>query len=331
MNQQAELAIVRRAYAKQILAAAQVNDPRLEAAFAAVPRENFLGPGPWKMSRMANVYVASPDTDPVYVYVDQIIGLIPERGVNNGQPSLHAMLLTATKIKEGDHVVHVGAGTGYYSAIMAFLAGPAGRVTAIEFDPALAGRAREYLSGNANVRLLQGDGADMPFDAADVIYVNAGVTHPAESWLDGLSDGGRLILPLTTDENFRSLTRAPFDAVKAMRSGAFFRILRRGAQFEARWLLPTAIIPAQSARSQASEAALAAAFENGGWNAVTRLVRGEMPPEERCWVRGPGWCLIPEIPVGGTSPIGRYLPSANYDSRSSCGPSRRSSRSLSIL
>jgi protein-L-isoaspartate(D-aspartate) O-methyltransferase len=46
-----------------------------------------------------------------------------------------------------------------------------------------------------------------------------------------------------------------------------------------------------SARDKASEAALAAALNKGGWNTVTRLVRGESVPEERCWLRGDGWCL----------------------------------------
>jgi protein-L-isoaspartate O-methyltransferase len=39
-------------------------------------------------------------------------------------------------------------------------------------------------------------------DTADVIYVNGGCTQPAESWLDRLSDGGRLILPPTSDRSF---------------------------------------------------------------------------------------------------------------------------------
>ena len=291
MNRQTELMVVRRAYAKQVLAAARVSDPRIEAAFAEVRREDFLGPGPWQMFRLPSTYVSSPDADPVLLYVDQVVGIIPERGINNGQPSLHAMLLAAAKIKEGEHVVHVGAGTGYYTAMMAFLAGPTGRVTAIEYDSALAARAREYLSGSSTVSVLEGDGATMSFAAADVIYVNAGFTHPADAWLDGLSDGGRMILPLTTDENVRSVRPATFDPMKAMRSGAYFRIQRRDAAFEARGLFPTAIIPAQAARDKASEIALAAAFDRGGWNAVTRLVRDETVPEERCWLRGRGWCL----------------------------------------
>ena len=292
MDRQEELAIVRRAYAKQILAAARISDSRIEAAFAEVRREDFLGPGPWQMFRLPSAYVASPSADPVYVYVDQLVGLIPERIINNGQPSLHAILIAAAQIKPSEHVLHVGAGTGYYTAIMAHLVGPTGKVTAIEYDAALAARARACLSGRLNVSMLEGDGSSAPFDAADVIYVNAGVTHPADTWLDGLSDGGRLILPLTTDENIRSVSSMSFDPMKAMRSGVFFRIQRRGAGFEARGLLPTGIIPAVGgARDKASEAALAAALNKGGWNTITRLVRGEAVPEERCWLRGDGWCL----------------------------------------
>ncbi len=291
MEQQSQLSIVRRAYAKQTLAAARINDVAIEEAFAAVPRENFLGSGPWPMYRLPGTYVTSPDADPVYVYVDQVVGLIPERHINNGQPSLHATLIATSRIGPGDHVVHIGAGTGYYSAIMAHLVGPTGRVTAIESDPALASRAREYLSSTPNVRVLEGDGSTVPFDPADLIYVNAGVTHPSDSWLDGLSDGGRLIIPLTTDQNFPVLGSTVFNPATAMRSGAYFCIQRQGASYEARGLLPTVIIPAQGARDVAAEAALAKAFVQGDWHKVSRLVRCEVIPDDRCWLKGFGWCL----------------------------------------
>ena len=143
--------------------------------------------------------------------MDQLFALVPERKVNNGQPSLHASLLAAAAIQDGDHVVHVGAGTGYYTAIMASLAGATGRVTAVEFDSGLAARARGNLASRSNVSVYEANGAAMSFDTADVIYVNAGVTHPAETWLDALSPGGRLIIPLTTE----------------VRSGVYFRLQRR--------------------------------------------------------------------------------------------------------
>ena len=37
--------------------------------------------------------------------------------------------------------------------------------------------------------------------------------------------------------------------------------------------------------------ALAEAFARGGWEKVTRLYRDGDIPDERCWVRGQGWCL----------------------------------------
>lgn len=307
VDREVALAIVRQAYAKQIMALADVADPRIAAAFAHVRREDFLGPGRWQMLRAPGLYSPTPEPDPVYVYTDRVFGLIPERGINNGQPSLHAMLLKAAGIREGEHVVHVGAGTGYYSAIMALLAGPTGTVTAIECNPALAARARSSLAGIPNVRLVEGNGASVPFDTADVIYVNAGVTHPANAWLDNLAEGGRLLLPLSTDENvpsggtgtsgkaaLASFTKAWFDPRKAMRTGAYFLIRRAGSSFEARKLLPTAIIPAEGIRTEAAEAALAAAFARDDGSSVVHLVRGESVPDERCWLRGDGWCLTNE-------------------------------------
>ena len=115
-----ELKIVRRAYAKQITAAVRVTDKSVENAFAEVPREDFLGPGPWPIFRWRRTYVATPTADPVYLYTDDLVGIIPKRHIN-GQPSLHAFLLAAAAPLAGDHIVHVGAGVGYYSAMMAHL------------------------------------------------------------------------------------------------------------------------------------------------------------------------------------------------------------------
>jgi protein-L-isoaspartate(D-aspartate) O-methyltransferase len=282
-----ELAVVRRAYAKQVLAEVLVDDPRLEAAYASVRREDFLGPGPWVMWRWMGGWLPTPDCDPAHLYVDKVVQIIAERHLNNGQPSGHAMWIASAGIKAGDHVVHVGTGTGYYTAILAQLAGPTGKVTGIEYDPGLAERSRANLAGLANARIVQGDGAAVPFDPADAIYVNAGVTRPAEAWLDGLADGGRLVLPLTSDKGF--MNNDP--PVPMERRGAYFRIERRGGELLAQRISAVAIIPCESCRDPQSEAALAAAFEKGGWERVTRLHRHGDVPEEDCWLRGPGWCL----------------------------------------
>ena len=286
MDKQAELAVVRAAYAKQILAAAGVTDARLAQAFAAIHREDFVGPGPWLIIRWLRNYVPTPDADPVYLYTDDLVALVPERRLNNGQPSLHAHLIHQAQPAAGEHVVHVGTGAGYYTALLAHLVGPSGRVTAIEYDADLAARARANLAPYAHVTVIEGDGTQVPFDAADVIYVNAGCTRPATRWLDGLADGGRLIMPMTSDQGFSQT--AP---ERIMSSGAVFRIERCGADYLAKWISPVAIFHCAGGRDENSERALAEAFARGGWDKVTRLYRDEDIPDERCWVRGPGWCL----------------------------------------
>jgi protein-L-isoaspartate O-methyltransferase len=190
MDRQIELGIIRAAYAKQILAAAGVvNDPRLEAALGAVRREDFLGAGPWPIMRWFRDrdYVTTPDADPVYLYSDDLVGILPERHLNNGQPSLHAHLVHQASPAAGEHVVHIGTGTGYYTALLAHLAGSSGRITGIEYEPELAARAKANFAGYPNVEIIEGDGTSVSFDQADVIYVNAGCTRPAPNWLDRLA------------------------------------------------------------------------------------------------------------------------------------------------
>ena len=226
--------------------------------------------------RPAVEYVPTPSADPVYLYIDDVVQVIAERHLNNGQPSGHAKWITSASIKAGEHVVHIGTGTGYYTAIMACLVGPSGKVTGIELDASLAARAKENLSSYPNVLIVNGDGTSVPFDAADVIYVNAGVTRLVDSWLERLTDGGRLILPMTTKQW----------------TGAVFRIERQTSQFSVQWISLVEIIPCDGARDETSEAALAEAFRKGDWKRVTCLYRNnDDVPDDRCWLRGPGWCL----------------------------------------
>ncbi len=281
MDRDTELDIIRRAYAKQIMATAGATDRRIEAAFAAVRREDFLGRGPWQIVRWDRGYVPSPTRNPVYLYADVVVGILPERNLNNGQPSFLTALIASAAPRPGDHAVHVGAGVGYYTAILARLVGRRGWVTAIEFDAELAQRAAANLAGLGNVRVVQGDGAQVPFDPADVILVNAGATRPADAWLDGLRDGGRLILPLTA-QGFPNAD---------VRRGAVFRITRHGEDFLAARISAVAIFPCAGMRDAVSEAALDAAFEKGRAQDVRRLYRREDVPEEDRWLRGQGWCL----------------------------------------
>jgi protein-L-isoaspartate(D-aspartate) O-methyltransferase len=212
-----ELAIVRRAYARQMLAILGVDNPPIEAAYAAVPREAFLGPAPWTASSPFTGYRPLSGRDPVVLYQDLLIALDPARGVNNGSPSLHAKLLEALGPKPGEHIVHAGA--GYYSAILAELVGLTGRVTAVEFDAALAEQAKTFLSGRGNVRVVHGDGARWPETATDGVYVNFAVSRPADRWIEGLSLGGRLVFPLGVPGPQRANSGAG-TATAARRSGS---------------------------------------------------------------------------------------------------------------
>jgi protein-L-isoaspartate(D-aspartate) O-methyltransferase len=283
------------------MAELRIEDARIEAAFAAVPREQFLGPGPWPILRWMRDYVTTPSDDPVYLYTDTLVGILPERRLNNGRPSFLAKLISCAGPLPGEHAVHIGAGLGYFTAILAELVGHSGAVTAIELDPGLAARAEANFAGYPNVRVVQGDGTLVPFEPADVIFVNAGATRPADNWLDGLKEGGRLILPLTTNRGFAdSDPSIPFD-----RRGAVFRIERRATEFLAQRVSAVAIFPCEGARDSASETALAEAFKTGSGDRVTRLWRHDDVPEDRCWLRAPGWCLtydFRDLPAPTPSP-----------------------------
>jgi protein-L-isoaspartate(D-aspartate) O-methyltransferase len=154
-------------------------------------------------------------------------------------------------------------------------------VTAIEFDAELAARTTANFAQTPHVHAVHGDGTRVMFEPADVIYVNAGATRPADIWLDQLKEGGRLILPLTAD-GFPN---------RDVRRGVVFRIERRGPEFLARRISGVAIFPCEGGRDEASERALAAAFDKGGAERVTRLYRRGDLPEDQCWLRTPGWCL----------------------------------------
>ena len=151
------LALQRRRYAEMITGPLPNPDPRIRDAFACVPREDFLGPPPWSVRGMFHPLTAR---DPGELYHDVLVALIEDKGINNGSPSLHALMLHRLGARPADRVLHVGAGGGYYTAILAELVGPTGRVTAVEFDPGLAAAAKNNLSRWPWVTVLQGDGAE---------------------------------------------------------------------------------------------------------------------------------------------------------------------------
>jgi protein-L-isoaspartate(D-aspartate) O-methyltransferase len=193
-NKRASLAEQRHFYAKLMAAASGSDDPRFERVFEIVPREAFLPPGPWRIM-VNHRYFETPSADPTYLYQNALVAIDPAKGVNNGEPFLHAAWIGAVAPKAGEAICHIGAGTGYYTAILSMLVAPDGRVAAYEIDATLAEQARHNLKPFDHITLINQDATKAPLPAFDLIYVNAGVTAPPLSWLRALTPEGRLIVP----------------------------------------------------------------------------------------------------------------------------------------
>ncbi len=272
------VALARRAYAEELRFTAGVRNAAVVRAFATVPRERFVGPGPWRVrSPMGGAaYWTADDADPRHVYRDVLIALDEARGLNNGQPSLWAALLDGLAVSPGDHVLHLGCGTGYYSAILAELAGPRGTVTAVEIDATLAARAGAALEPWPQVRVIIADGTAHDPGVVDVVVASAGATHPLPRWLDALKPGGRLLFPLTADD----------------RGGAMLLVTRQEeGRFEARFIRPVGFIEFVGARDVELSERLARAFARGDARTVRSLRRDAHAEEAACWLHADGWCL----------------------------------------
>jgi protein-L-isoaspartate(D-aspartate) O-methyltransferase len=153
-----------------------VTDPAVLDAMFAVPREAFVDE---KRRPLA--------------YIDEDIEIAPSRYLM--EPSPFAKLLQLAAIAPTDHVLDIGAGTGYSSAVLSRLAGS---VVALESDAGLAQRAKAALAetqgGNVTVvvgKLDEGYAAGAPYD---VIVVEGAVGRLPESLFSQVGEGGRLVV-----------------------------------------------------------------------------------------------------------------------------------------
>lgn len=274
----------RKFYADLITTMAGTPNGRLTAAFAATPRERFLGPGPWKIF-VGGGYITTPTDDPAFLYQDVVMALSEAQKINNGQPVLHAVCLATLNPQAGDTVVHIGAGTGYYTAILGQLTAPSGKVFAYEIDPTLAERANANLADIPNVTVYAQSASEGPLPDCDLIYVNAGATEPLSSWLNALRPNGKLLFPLTPD--------GPGGTPGA---GGMLLITRKPQEndqedkFDARFIMPVMFIPCVGARNEETAKKLADAFKRGDMKNV-RSLRRNSSPDETCWCAGNGWWL----------------------------------------
>jgi protein-L-isoaspartate(D-aspartate) O-methyltransferase len=270
----------RKFFADLLTASVGSRNERLIIALASTPRERFLGPGPWKIFAGGG-YVMTPTDDPAFLYQDVVVALQEKDRINNGQPTLHTVCLATLDPQAGETAIHVGAGSGYYTALLAQLTGISGKVHAYEIEPALAKRATANLAILPHVTVHARSGAEGPLPQCNVIYVSAGATAPLDIWLDALLPNGRLLFPLTPD--------GPGGTPAA---GGMLLITRKSADtFDARFLMPVVFISCVGARDVETAAKLAEAFKRGDMKNVRALYRNNKPTADNCWCAGNGWWL----------------------------------------
>jgi protein-L-isoaspartate(D-aspartate) O-methyltransferase len=275
----------RRSYAEELKYYAHIKSDALVRAFAKVPREKFLGAGPWRIL-CGQEYWTTEDDDPKHVYHNVLVAIDPVRHLNNGQPGFLAFLIDALELKSGERVAHIGCGSGYYSAILAEVVGKRGRVTSVEIDRKLAARAKRNLSLWRQVSVMATDGSSCRLGTVDALLINAGATHPAAIWLDALAPGGRLILPLTVDWR-----------------GSVLKVARlTNGDYSARFISEVGIFPCEGARNKRASRQLKAAFQSGAQNSVRSLRRDRHKPNRMCWLHGADFCLSRTAVSDGTNP-----------------------------
>ena len=282
-NRDPRLDAARTLYARVVAAGSGVLHGRLEAALLAVPREDFLGPAPWYVTisdasgRALGQRSHIPVTDPIHVYQNLLFALDRDKGINNGEPALHGTLLGALAPPVGGTVLHVGCGGGYYTALLAELVGPLGRVIAYEIEPALSALASANLRPWPNATVVAASGTESgPLPMADGIYVNAGATRPHARWLDALADGGRLVFPLAS--------------AGAFGRGVSLLIERRGSAFAARVLGPSGFIACAGANEAAEGEQVKRAYMSGAVFRAQSLIRDDAP-DASAVLTGEGWWL----------------------------------------
>jgi protein-L-isoaspartate(D-aspartate) O-methyltransferase len=246
-------------------------------AFAAVPRERFLGPPPWLIAKAGldgaggPAYVESSDLADVYENVS--IALDRERQLFNGAPGIVAQWLEALNPRPGERAYHVGCGSGYFTAVLSKLTAT---VVGVDIDEALTGQAGEALADFANVSILTADGTTFAPAAYDLGLVSTGVSVIPELWLARLNRGGRIVVPL-------AVPIAPF-----LSKAIVFLLEQSGA---AKMIGGAVIYSAAGTTNVDAQRRLMASFRGGDPHAVQSLRRDAHDETASCWLHERGYCL----------------------------------------
>ncbi|GAB4313981.1 MAG: hypothetical protein Kow00117_06390 [Phototrophicales bacterium] len=167
-----------------------LNDPRVNAAFSAVPREKFLPGFP-----LDQVYTDQPVT----VRAD----MRGETLCCANMPSMIAHMLSLAQLHEGQNVLHIGTGTGYTAALIQHIIGDDGHITTLEIDRDIANTTADNLvrAGYGAVHVVHKDGAEgyAPRAAYDRIIASVGIWDMPLPWITQLKPNGRIIAPIWID------------------------------------------------------------------------------------------------------------------------------------
>jgi len=275
----------RRYFAEELQAVCGLRSQALVDAFATVPREDFLPPGPWVIRSETDYFSGAPrqtpDADARRVCHNVAVAIDPARQLFNGAPSLLGLCIDRLELAPGQRVLHVGCGLGYYSAVMARCVGPGGAIVAVEVDPHLADTARERLAPFSNVTVCCDDGRQPPEGSFDAILVNCGVTHPLPIWLDALGIGSRMMLPLT----------ATAPSMGGIGKGPLLLLTKRDTDFEAKLVTVVAIYSASNIRDGALNERIGKALMKGQYPRLSRLRRDTHEESPDCWLHETDFCL----------------------------------------
>ena len=172
MDSQRQLMVERQLKARGIF------DQRVLDAMSKIRREDFIAP-----ELQGHAY----EDRPLAIGCAQTIS----------QPYIVASMLQAARLRTEDHVLELGTGSGYQSALLAEIVQS---VVSIERHAGLAEIARARLSrlGYTNVEIVVGDGTVgyAPRAPYDVVLVSAAAPQIPQPLVDQLSVGGRMVLPV---------------------------------------------------------------------------------------------------------------------------------------